>query len=285
MALFQNSQNIPQIKTFKEIRECLRETNKAGKDEFTYDLKKQLKGRFARFRLFLFLNPNSFFGICILVSLTFIGITSILISFNNSFGVRIFFLFLCTLYLSIPLLLDVITPKFDMEFDARWSGVLNSYQKKSVLSDDQVKHNVKRAFSYYTRQAQPLKFFINLTWGGIFIGCLPDPDFQQAIVCFFMTMSFPKLFEANWFGSLCLVSIPFIYTYYCIHYKIPVIWMENVITQIELRELKTGSIKHPPLWETSTPQERANRWRQWVRIHQEGSCLPDEALRRENMYD
>jgi hypothetical protein len=44
---------------------------------------------------------------------------------------------------------------------------------------------------------------------------------------------------------------------------------------------------HPkqPFWATATPQERADRWHQWVQSHKEGFNLPDEALRRKNIYD
>lgn len=40
-----------------------------------------------------------------------------------------------------------------------------------------------------------------------------------------------------------------------------------------------------PFWATATPEERAERLMQWVQSHQNGSNLPDEALRRENIYD
>jgi hypothetical protein len=40
-----------------------------------------------------------------------------------------------------------------------------------------------------------------------------------------------------------------------------------------------------PFWATATPEERAEYWHQWVQSHQKGSNLPDEALRRENIYD
>lgn len=39
-----------------------------------------------------------------------------------------------------------------------------------------------------------------------------------------------------------------------------------------------------PFWATATPEERAERWEQWVRSHQDDVNLPDEALRRENIY-
>ncbi|MEC4818444.1 MAG: hypothetical protein SAK29_35020 [Scytonema sp. PMC 1069.18] len=43
--------------------------------------------------------------------------------------------------------------------------------------------------------------------------------------------------------------------------------------------------KPQPFWVTATPEERAERLMQWVLSHEGGSNLPDEALRRENMYE
>jgi hypothetical protein len=40
-----------------------------------------------------------------------------------------------------------------------------------------------------------------------------------------------------------------------------------------------------PFWATATPEERAERFHQWVQSHKDGPNLPDEALRRENIYD
>ncbi len=40
-----------------------------------------------------------------------------------------------------------------------------------------------------------------------------------------------------------------------------------------------------PFWETATPAERAADLRQWALSHKNGPNLPDEALRRENMYE
>jgi hypothetical protein len=40
-----------------------------------------------------------------------------------------------------------------------------------------------------------------------------------------------------------------------------------------------------PLWATATPQEQAEDFLRWALSHKDGPGLPDEALRRENMYD
>ena len=43
--------------------------------------------------------------------------------------------------------------------------------------------------------------------------------------------------------------------------------------------------KPKPFWETTTPEERAQAFIEWASSHKSGPGLPDEALRRENMYD
>ena len=40
-----------------------------------------------------------------------------------------------------------------------------------------------------------------------------------------------------------------------------------------------------PFWATATPQERAQAFVVWAESHKDGPGLPDEALRRENIYD
>ncbi len=40
-----------------------------------------------------------------------------------------------------------------------------------------------------------------------------------------------------------------------------------------------------PFWMTATPEERAADLRQWALSHRNGPNLPDEALRRESMYE
>jgi hypothetical protein len=44
--------------------------------------------------------------------------------------------------------------------------------------------------------------------------------------------------------------------------------------------------KHRPLWETATPQERAEAIRRWASLPRPPApALSDEALRRENIYE
>ena len=41
----------------------------------------------------------------------------------------------------------------------------------------------------------------------------------------------------------------------------------------------------PPFWATAGPQERAEDLMRWVPRHADGPGLPDDALRREHLYD
>ena len=62
----------------------------------------------------------------------------------------------------------------------------------------------------------------------------------------------------------------------------------NIRFQVELgdenRLILSPVSSEQPFWAIATPQERAERWLQWVQSHQDGPNLPDEALRRENIY-
>lgn len=62
----------------------------------------------------------------------------------------------------------------------------------------------------------------------------------------------------------------------------------NIRFQVELgdenRLILSPVSSEQPFWAIATPQERAERWHQWVQSHQDGPNLPDEALRRENIY-
>ena len=40
-----------------------------------------------------------------------------------------------------------------------------------------------------------------------------------------------------------------------------------------------------PFWATASPTERAKAFHDWAMSHKDGPGLPDEALRRENIYD
>lgn len=57
------------------------------------------------------------------------------------------------------------------------------------------------------------------------------------------------------------------------------------VVEVERDRLILSPVPPQPFWATATPEERAERLMQWVQSHQNGVNLPDEALRRENIYD
>ena len=58
------------------------------------------------------------------------------------------------------------------------------------------------------------------------------------------------------------------------------------VVQVEENRLILSPVPpEQPFWATATPEEWTERWHQWVHSHQNGINLPDEALRREGIYD
>ena len=51
---------------------------------------------------------------------------------------------------------------------------------------------------------------------------------------------------------------------------------------VMLKPVKDGKL---PFWATATTEERLQKLQEWFASHPPGPVLPDEALRRENMYD
>lgn len=154
-------------------------------------------------------------------------------TFVENLLIRLLFVLFCILiYLIIPLFVVRITPKLDMGLHERWSRVMGCCMKEENWDNNvkQAKRDINRAILSYRWESKPLGFFVNLLWGGIFIGCLPDPNFQKAL----MTISFSEIFQANLFGSMCLLFLPFIYIYYFVNFETPIAWMELVIAQIEI---------------------------------------------------
>jgi hypothetical protein len=49
--------------------------------------------------------------------------------------------------------------------------------------------------------------------------------------------------------------------------------------------LRPATEHKQPFSAAATPEARAARFKEWAESHTDGPNLPDEALRRENMYD
>jgi hypothetical protein len=235
MPLPQNFQNLRPQENFQLIRECLHETNKFGKEKFVHEFTQQ-QVSLAPLKKALFFHPNIISMVVFIISLILLIISLIIPNFifMKIFWIRLtFFIIISFFYLAIPIFLERITPKFDMDWDERWGRVLSGYLSKTGLSLKQTERNIKRAILYYSRKSQPIGFINNLLWSGIFVGCLPERDFQNALI----TMSVPEILNANFFGAVCIIILPVVYVYYFVNYKIPIAWMENVVAQIELESM------------------------------------------------
>lgn len=68
-------------------------------------------------------------------------------------------------------------------------------------------------------------------WGGIVIGCLPDPAFQAAL----MTTAIPNILDANPFGGVCLIILPFVYIFYFTTFQTPIIRLEILTSVMEIK--------------------------------------------------
>jgi hypothetical protein len=233
MSLSKKSSNPTKKRPYHLICECLRETNELGKEKFSENLRNR-KGMMSKIRLFLFLHPYFCFVTPVIIfGLILFGITFLVRNLEFSYGIRlVLILIFISLYAAFLISLQWLTPKFDMSFNERWGGVVGCYLRKTGLNLAQAERDIKRDIQRYKREGLPFLFFVNLLWGGIFVGCLPDPEFQKAL----MTMPFEKIFDANPFGAACMVLAPFIYTFYFIKYDFPIAGMEYVIDQIELEK-------------------------------------------------
>lgn len=230
MRLFQITQKQPHHKTYQRVRECLLETNNLAKESFAEELR-QRAGLLARFRLFLFLNSNIIFLVFIVLLM---GITYFISNFVNVLWIRVVFVcFLLLLYFAL-LLFVRITPKLEMDLHERWSDVMNCCMRSENWNNNlkQMKRDINRAILSYRWEGKALDIFVNLLWGGIVIGCLPDPEFQKALI----TLSPLEIFQANFFGSIYLLFLPFIYIYYLVNFDNPIARMEIIIAQIQFEQ-------------------------------------------------
>ncbi|WP_341525714.1 hypothetical protein WKK05_24470 [Nostoc sp. UHCC 0302] len=230
MHLHKSYENLSSQQNLKLIRECLREINQLGRQKFGDELKQQ-QGILARLKKILFFYPNTI-GISVFVlCLIFITICIVIANLVNLLWIRItLFIIGSFLYLPLPIFIEFITPKFDMKSEERWGRVLGVYLSKTGLNLKQTERNIKRTLFYYSQEGKPIRFFVDLFWGGIFVSCLSEPTFLKALV----TGSILEIFNANPAGAICIVILPFLYLFYFVNYKRPITWMEYIVNEIEL---------------------------------------------------
>lgn len=228
------------VTTFKLVRASFQDIHIVDGKRTSERLKKQ-SGWVTRLRCHLFEKPvisyvYLFVGFIVL---HLFGVKIVIDS--NDVIVRILFCLMSTLlYFSVSIFLYLITPDPDMDYEERWKSKLrliknnlkehkDSFNKQDELQF--IKYRIQKSINYYGRNGEPVKFLLELMWGGIFIGCLPDKSFQEVLVFF---PNIFKIWAINPFGTIALIFVLLIGPIYHFKYRIPKIWMEQVITQIEL---------------------------------------------------
>jgi uncharacterized membrane protein YagU involved in acid resistance len=226
----------PKRKTpFQLIQESLRETNIEGRENLSERLGNR-KGKMSQVKHFLFLHPTFHFLSTVTIGVIIIYIASIVGNLEMSNEIRLaLVLIFISLYAAWPIFLNRVTPKFDMSFEETWGRVVGKYLWKTGYNLVQAERSIKREILRYKRESRPVNFIVNLLWGGVIIGCLPDPIFQKAL----MTTSLVEILNTNPFGGVCIILMPFIYQYYFVNYDIPIAWMESAVDQIELEKIDT----------------------------------------------
>jgi hypothetical protein len=235
-------------KTFGSIRLFLKETNKDRKESFKNDLHQRIisdpdSDWLDKFRFRLFDDSNTFFLVitCVagLIFLGLFGVKSLTEDLAYKNHIRSIAVVIASIpYFGVPFFLEKITPKVEFSYEILWSNVVSKYLHYENLNGKlyEAKIRLKRARQYYIDQGRPLKFMIQLLWGGIIIGCLPDKEFQEVLI----TLDPLVICKENPLGGLSLISLPFILVRYHIKYDLPIAWLENTLAQIELHEESTN---------------------------------------------
>jgi hypothetical protein len=138
------------------------------------------------------------------------------------------------IYFCITISLIKRIPRPLVEYEETWKTTLAYYLEESKINKKyhsqsekykEAKYRLRTATRYYRQKGEFLLFFINLLWGGIFVGCLPDKDFQQSL----MTLSIFKIFDANPFGLVCILLLPIMSLYYFRTSGLPAIWIQQIV--------------------------------------------------------
>ena len=226
----------PHEKTFQLIKEGLKENKQTYREAFT-DTLRHKEGNWSKLKYKLFVHPNSIFWVQIGITIIIIIFAQLLnIKEGNKWSQLIFIIVSMTILFTIPFLLIKITPKFEIGWDKLWPKVLGYYLAQSGNDIKKAKQSLKRAILYYRREGKVLNLLVNFLWGSIFIGCLPDSNFQKALMSLVNTLNVIGFLETNLFGGISVLITPFLSIFYLIKYELPAAWMQNVLTQIELDE-------------------------------------------------
>lgn len=228
-----NSENIPSL-----IRQSLKEVRKEQNDFFEDKL--QIKARLgiiSKIRYFLYSKPYliHIVTLAILYLGLIIGIFVCQFTENlpdaDKLGFRIIYiLFFTLIYLLIPFLLEILKPKLKIKWFSLWENTIKNLFKKTKWNNyDKAIYNLKIEKISYLKNGKYLKKCW-LLWGGIFIGCLPIPEFQKAL----LTLNPIQIFETNFFGGFALFTSPLLCSYYFLKFALPVADIDNAIDIIQL---------------------------------------------------
>lgn len=233
-------------KTFNLLCRSLEKVRQEAREKMVNELSKNTN-LIGQLRYLLFTKPlrTSLVQNCF-AFVVFLIIGAIVKAINNIEANVIYSLFVTILWSFVGIFMTIITPKPNIGHDERWSEVklsmLQSSQSMEILGTNkevtikELKKIIKRAIRYYRLDGEPLKFLLNLSWGGIFIGCLPDPDFQVAMIEAFRKINPVIIWNQNKFGAISLLFIPIIGVIYRSRYGLPKGWLEHVLFQIEVEE-------------------------------------------------
>jgi hypothetical protein len=238
--------------TFERVKRCIKKTRAWDREQTRDTLNQHQESWQTIIKLFLFYRPLLAMVVFVLVYFLFAWITAVIIvyvamKFDNKTELYIrqaglFIILIPSIFLAIKMY--VMIPRSQVGYDERWQKTLDFFLNEldvsgtSKVHDTQAekfreaKRRLKISIGHYLREGEVLKFFLNLIWGGIFIGCLPDNKFQDAL----LTLSAESIFNANRFGAICLFIAPLVFSYYFLKCVLPSAWMQQVVDQIELDE-------------------------------------------------
>lgn len=143
----------------------------------------------------------------------------------------VYILFFVWIYLFIPFLLEVLKPKLKIEWLQLWKNTIEKlFTKTNWNSYDEAIYYLKIENKSYIKNGKVLKFTCQLLWGGIFIGCLPITEFQNALI----SLSPIQILKTNLFGGLSICILPLLYSCYYFKYDLPSAYIDNALDTIEL---------------------------------------------------
>lgn len=224
--------------TYKTIKKCLRAFNKEENDRFGHHLKSK-QGIFAKIRYWIYSQPIIFLLVsCVVVFLfvyLLIMINTWIISkyIDNNFVRLIISILFVLFYFFITICLKKIIPRYFMGWDERWSRIMGTYLHETSFSEEQAKTRLQRAILYYQREGKYLKY-TTYSLSTILISIVfSDSSFQKALI----RASLEEMFKTNPLVTILMGVLPFVWCIFWIGYGSRIDLLENVFSQIKIKEI------------------------------------------------